>query len=173
MTVINHKNYAQPGFYVSGYYAGWMQGWYNNGRLPSGEIDFNTINQVIHFGLVPNADGSIDFLSNSILSTNSDSLIAEAHASGKTVLITIGGWGTDAAFRNATLPMRINLFIANIVGFILSRGYDGVDIDWEILEESDRSQFLELVRLLRSEFDLINKKLMITAAAAWQPSIIA
>ena len=173
MTVINHKNYAQPGFYVSGYYAGWMQGWYNNGRLPSSEIDFNTINQVIHFGLVPEADGSIDFLSNSILSTNSDSLIAAAHASGKTVLITIGGWGTDVAFRNATLPMRINLFVANIVSFVFTRGYDGVDIDWEVLESSDKDQFLELLRLLRSNFDLINKKLIITAAAAWQPSIIA
>ena len=164
---------AQSKFWITGYYAGWMQGWYNNGRLPAALIDFSTINYIIHFGLVPQADGTIDFSTNSILQTNSDSLVNDAHAAGRKVLICIGGWGSDSAFRGATSPLKLVSFVSAIVQFVISRGYDGVDIDWEVLQESDSTQYVNFIELLRMTLNTVKPGALITAAAAWQPSIIA
>ena len=164
---------AQSKFWITGYYAGWMQGWYNNGRLPAGQIDFSTINYVIHFGLVPQADGTIDFSTNSILQSNSDSLVNAVHAAGRKVLICIGGWGSDVAFRGATSPLRLASFVSTIVQFVVARGYDGVDIDWEVLEQSDETQYINFIELLRMTLNTLKPGALLTAAVAWQPSIIA
>src|SRR6266850_1142814 len=92
---------AQTNLWVSAYYAGWSQGWTNNGILPAEAIDYSALTHVVHFALVPRADGTVDPDANSITTTNSAALVARAHAAGKKVLITVGGWATDAAFRSA------------------------------------------------------------------------
>ncbi len=168
-----NETQAQSKFWITGYYAGWMQGWYNNCRLPAGQIDYSTINYVIHFGLVPQSDGTIDFSTNSILQSNSDSLVSSAHAAGRKVLICIGGWGSDVAFRGATSALNLASFVTTIVQFVVSRGYDGVDIDWEVLEASDRTQYVNFIELLRMTLNNVKPGALITAAVAWQPSIIA
>ncbi len=173
LSCLTNKDNAQSKIRVTGYYGGWQQGWYNNGRLPSGQIDFSTVDYIIHFGLVPNSDASLDFSTNSILQTNSDSLLTAAHNAGKKVLICIGGWGSGDAFRSATSPLRLISFVSNIVKFILARGYDGVDIDWEVLESSDSQQYLAFIKLLRTMLNTVKPGALITAAVAWQPAIIA
>ena len=170
---INYEMQAQSKIRVSGYYAGWMQGWYNNGRLPSENVEYNSLDYIIHFAIEPNSDGSIDYLSNSILSTNSSSLISAAHAAGKKVIICIGGWGSDNYFRSATSLLNIIFFVPNLVNFMLNRGYDGIDIDWEVLEESDSAQYVNFIKQLRTALDLIKPGFIITVAAQWEPNIIA
>jgi len=51
---------AQSDIWVSGYYAGWMQGCGGDGYLRSDQIDFGALTHVIHFSLMPNPDGSLD-----------------------------------------------------------------------------------------------------------------
>ncbi len=164
---------AQNKIRVTGYYAGWMQGWYNNGHLPSDKIEYGALDYIIHFGLVPNSDGTLDSASNSIIPSNSSALISEAHANGKKVLICIGGWGTGTFFRGATSPMRILFFVTDLVNFMFKRGYDGIDVDWETLEASDSVQYINFIRLLRSTLNVVDSNAIITIAAAWQPGIIA
>src|SRR5712692_4103437 len=77
--------------WVSAYYAGWSQGWTNNGVLPAGSIDFSALTDVIHFSLVPGSDGSLDYSSNSITPTNSTALVQAAHVAGKKAVIGVGG----------------------------------------------------------------------------------
>lgn len=88
--------------WVTAYYAGWSQGWYNNGILPAELIEYAAVTHIVHFGLVPRSDGTVNSDANSIVKSNSDALIPLAHAAGKKVLICVGGWGTDREFRNAT-----------------------------------------------------------------------
>ncbi len=164
---------AQSKIRVTGYYAGWMQGWYNNGRLPSSKVEYNSLDYVIHFAIEPNGDGTLDYLSNSILSTNSDALIAAAHAAGKKVIICAGGWGSDDALRSATSFLNVIFFVPNLVNFMVNRGYDGIDIDWEVLEESDSVQYVNFIKRLRTVLDLIHPGFIITVATQWQPQIIA
>ncbi len=166
---------ASTKFSIGGYYAGWMQGYYDNGQLPAEKIDFGAIDDIIHFALVPNNDGTLDDLSNSILPSNSDSLVIAAHAAGKRVLITVGGWNTGDAFRAATSPSMLAIFVSRLVNFVVVRRYDGIDVDWETLEESDSAQYVQFISLLRSSLNLLSlgSKPLLTAAVGWQPNIIA
>ncbi|MEW5799513.1 MAG: glycosyl hydrolase family 18 protein [Bacteroidota bacterium] len=159
--------------WVTAYYAGWSQGWYNNGVLPAEQIDFSAVTHIIHFGLVPRSDGTINSDANSIVASNSDALIQRAHAAGKKVLICVGGWGTDKEFRNATSLLTRSKFIDNIVAFMQNRGYDGIDIDWEPLSSSDLLQYTLLVTELRTRLDNISPRPLLTAATSWEAPIFA
>jgi chitinase len=164
---------SQTSPWVTGYYAGWNQGGYNNGVLPAEGIDYSALTHIIHFSLVPNADASLDTNSNSLHQINSTALLPRAHAAGVKVLIAVGGWGSAPAFRGATSAANLSLFVANLVSFMRVRGYDGIDLDWEVLEPGDSLQFTLFVRLLRQQLDALSPRGLLTAAVGWNPRIIA
>ena len=70
--------------------------------MPASNIDFTTLTHVIHFSVVPNADGTLDSDGNSISSANSSDIISKAHAAGRKVSICVGGGGTENLFQGAT-----------------------------------------------------------------------
>ncbi len=161
--------YAQSDIWVTAYYAGWMQGQFNNGALPAQDIDYNAVTDIIHFSLVPKADGSLDSTSNSILASNSATLISHAHAAGKKVLICVGGAGTRDAFLGATSLLTLPKFIDNLVGFMQRRGYDGIDIDWEYLDEvADAVPYANFITDLRARLDQITPRPLLTSANGTQ-----
>jgi chitinase len=173
-TILNAAPPPQrPGFWVTAYYAGWMQGTANNGHLPAEVIDYAALTHIIHFSLIPLVGGGIDWNSNSLTEINSSSLISRAHAAGNKVLVAIGGWGSDVAFRDATTHDNLSKFVTNVVNFVRTRGYDGVDLDWELLTTDDAPQFIALVAALRTELNSARKKYLLTMAAGWEPGIIA
>jgi chitinase len=165
--------YAQSNSWVTAYYAGWNQGQADNGVLPSSDIDFSTLTHIIHFGLVPNTNGTLDSTSNTLTVINSDSLIAKAHAAGKKVLICVGGWGSESAFEKATSVLTLPAFIANLVSFMQRRGYDGIDVDWEPLSVADVAQYTLLITGLRTSLNLINPTALLTVAVASEAATIA
>ncbi len=150
------------------YYAGWMQN-----HLPASKVDFTAVSHVIHFAVVPNANGSLNSAANSLTPANSADVLLHAHAAGSKVLVSVGGAGSQAAFRAASAPTNSPHFISNIVNFMITRGYDGVDLDWEPLDASDAAQYTNLVRRLRSALDAIQPRPLLTAAVAWQPALFA
>ena len=164
---------AQTGPWVSAYYAGWNQGQANDGALPAQNIDYGALTHVIHFSLVPNSNGTLDYSSNSITQANSSALVQAAHAAGKKALICVGGWATDGGFLGATGSATLPTFVSNLVAFMTSRGYDGVDIDWEPLNPGDGVQYTALITALRTALDAVSPRPLLTAATAWQPSILA
>lgn len=164
---------AQSTPWVTAYYAGWTQGWYNNGVLPAELIDYSAVTHIIHFGLVPRSDGSVNSDANSVVRSNSDALIPLARAAGKKVLICVGGWGTDREFRNATGLLTRSRFIDNLIAFMQDRGYDGIDIDWEPLSFSDLVQYTVFITELRARLDNITPRPLLTAATSWEAPIFA
>ena len=166
---------AQPSadLWVSAYFAGWKQGPANDGSLPADDIDFTALTHIIHFSIVPNRDGTLDLASNNITEINSSRLVSLAHAAGKKVLISLGGWGSDVGFRGATDPSNLNSFVDRLMNFMTSRGYDGFDIDWEVLQDYDSQQYSRFVELLSTRCSAINPRPLMTAAVASQPTLIA
>ena len=160
--------HAQSNPWVSAYYAGWNQGY-----LPPSEIDYSAVTDIIHFALVPQTNGSLDYLSNSISPANSAALVQAAHGAGRKALVCIGGWNTEGGFLGATSGGTMNTFVSNIVSFTTSRGYDGVDIDWEPLNAGDANQYVAFITALRTALDGVSPRPMLTAATGWQPAIIA
>jgi GH18 family chitinase len=165
---MNLQEAAASSLWSAAYYAAWMQGY-----LPPSSIDFKAITDVIHFAVIPNEDGTLDSETNEMTAERSSDLVLKAHAAGVPAVVSVGGADSAAGFRGATSASRRSTFVSNIVAFVKSRGYDGVDIDWEPLEASDASQYTALVEELSSVLDPISPRPLLTVAVATQPDLIA
>lgn len=138
--------------------------------MPASTIDFSTLTHIIHFSVVPNSDGSLNTGDNSITAANSADIVVQAHAAGRQVLICVGGAGSESLFQGATSSANLPIFINNLTNFMATRGYDGVDIDWEPLPSTDSQQFTNLVNGLRSALNGFSQhKLLTVAAGAYPP----
>ncbi|MBI2428639.1 MAG: T9SS type A sorting domain-containing protein [Ignavibacteriales bacterium] len=173
MTATSTPAFAQSGKWSTAYYAGWSQGYNNTGLLPAQNIDFGGVTHIVHFALVPRADGSLDDASNSVTAFNANAIISAAHAAGKKVIITVGGFYTDGSFRSATSSANRTTFVNNLVNIMTSRGYDGIDVDWEPLSSSDGPQFVAFITELRAAMNTAKPGALLTAATAWGASVFA
>jgi chitinase len=72
-------------------------------------------------------------------------VIGTAHANDVRVLLSVGG--PSATYLANTSPAMVGTFAANIVGYILNNGFDGVDLDWE--EHINVLHYADLVTRLR------------------------
>ncbi|MBA4155855.1 MAG: Ig-like domain-containing protein [Gemmatimonadetes bacterium] len=148
-----------PQIWRMGYYPGWVQS-----RMPASEIDWSALTHIAHFSVLPREDGSIDTQTHVLSSANTRDLISRAHAAGVKVLLTVGSAGTRTQFLGATSDVNRATFIENIVGRMRLHGYDGLDIDWESMRESDFPQFRVFIEELSAELNKISPRPLLTAA---------
>ena len=138
--------------------------------MPASNIDFTALTHIIHFSLAPNSDGTLNSSDNGITTANSADVVSRAHAAGKKVLICVGGAGSESVFQGATSSANLPIFINGLTNFMATRGYDGVDIDWEPLPASDAQQYTNLVNGLWAALSLFPQhKLLTVAAGAYPP----
>lgn len=137
--------------------------------MSASNIDFTALTHIIHFSVVPNSDGTLNGSANGITSANSTDLVTRAHAAGLKVLICVGGAGSESDFQAATSTANLSTFINNLTNFMASRGYDGVDIDWEPLPATDSQQYTNLVTGLRAALAGFSQPKLLTAAAGAYP----
>ncbi|HXI69269.1 MAG TPA: glycoside hydrolase family 18 protein [Verrucomicrobiae bacterium] len=152
---------AHAELWRTAYYPGWEQA-----GMPASSIDFNTLTHVVHFSVVPNSNGT---LNSGVTLANSTDLVSKAHAAGRKVLICVGGADSENAFQGATSIANLPVFISNLTNFVATRGYDGVDIDWEPLPTADAQPFTNLVTGLRSALNGFSQQKLLTAAAGAYP----
>lgn len=143
--------------WVSAYYAGWMQTY-----CPPSAIDFGAVTHIMHFSINPDGGSAISWTGNGLTASASSAIIQAAHAAKKKVLVTCGGWGDASAFAQATNSTNRAAFIANLVKFVVDRGYDGIDIDWEPI--SNTTQFKLFIPELRAALDAAKPGLLLTMA---------
>jgi chitinase len=155
---------ARADLWVTGYYPG-----YESEQMPPSNIDFTTITHVIHFAILPEADGSINSSANSLTASACASLVALAHTAGRKALVCVGGASTETDFLSATTASNLGLFVTNIIGFMSAYGYDGVDLDWEPFNSADTAQYTNLVHGLRAALNGFAAHKMLTVAAPAYP----
>jgi chitinase len=156
---------ARADLWCTGYYPGWEQS-----ALPAADIDYSALTHLIHFSIVPNADGTLNTSDNSLTAANSASIVSNAHAAGKKVLVCVGGASTQTEFQGATSDATRGAFITNLVNFMSSRGYDGIDVDWEPLDPGDARQFTNFINGLRGTLNNVALGRLLTAAIAAPPT---
>ncbi len=160
--------------WVTAYYGGWEQGDVNwTGHMSADKIDYSAVTHIIHFAIQPKSDGTIDFNTLYITPANSASLVKNAKAAGKKVLLSLGGAYTENAFLGATSDANRQKFINNIINFMVTRGYDGIDFNWEPISSSSVSRVRTFVNELRAALDTINPRPLLTAAVAWEAGLFA
>src|ERR1700744_2857403 len=143
-------------------------GWGPN-NIAASNIDFAALTHIIHFSVVPKADGTLDCDLNVMATNYSRDIVTRAHAAGVKVLISVGGGSSETLFQGATTSAHLPVFINNLTNFMARRGYDGIDIDWEPFPVADARQYTNLVLGLRAALDEFPEPKLITVAAAAYP----
>ncbi len=142
------------------------------GRLLPQQIDFTAFSHLIHFGIFPSADGTIDPVKGGITPEQSQTVVTLAHAAGRKVLVCMGTNEAIHSHRALTDAVR-PILVRNLVRFVVSRGYDGLDIDMEPLEDSDVAVYTQFIYELRAQLIIANPDLVLTAAVASEPALFA
>jgi GH18 family chitinase len=81
-------------------------------------------------------------------------MVDRAHQVGTKALIMLGGEGDNAGFTASTAPAVRAQFVKNLVDYMVSRDYDGIDVDWEGIDNADtesQSRLEALIAELRTE----------------------
>jgi len=157
-------------------YGQWITGYYsaNNGVEPVSAIPWSKYTHLIHFaasaGVGTNGQGNGTVNMQYLVQPEINQLITSRPA-GKKVIVELADNGSYLmAFAQNTAPGMINTFVNNIVSFVISNGYDGVDIDWEA--NINTAQYQNLITLLRTAMP---SKIITVAAGDWggMPTAIA
>ena len=158
---------AKADLWRSGYYPGYAS------AMPASEIDFSALTHVVHFSVFPNGDGTLNTNINNITPQGTASLVTAAHNANVKVLICVGG--ANSYFPNAASPGNLNNFIYNLTNFMASGNYDGIDVDWEPLDDGDASTYTNFIIGLRGALNAFGThKLLATAVPpSADPSLVA
>jgi chitinase len=134
--------------WVLGYYVGYEQGLY-----PIEQVDFSALTHLMVGRARPLADGSVttDFDIDDIDGPAwAHAAVNGAHAAGRKAVLMVGGAGEIDGWRSAAGPAHRATFVANLLAVVDTYSFDGIDLDWEPLEDGDRTDFAALVQALRS-----------------------
>jgi chitinase len=130
--------------WVTGYYVGYLAD-----LQPIEAIDWNGLTHVALGVITPNQDGSLNFVG-ALDEAGRAKLVQAAHVHNRKAIAMIGGQETGHDwFAAASEENRAN-FIANLVNLVAVEGFDGLDLDWEPIENYQQPRLLDLFRALRA-----------------------
>lgn len=116
-----------------GKYVGWSTGYvYGSGTLNPGV--YKAFTHLMNFHVTVTASGGLG--TGDLRQSNQQGFVSACHANGVKALLSIGGEGEHnnfvAACANAGTQTTL---VKNIMNMVISNGYDGVDLDWEVAED--------------------------------------
>lgn len=153
--------------FVIGYYPK-----YRYSALAPANLPFSKLTHISHAFMVPTATGGLVNTAGEDVTAQAATLSAAAHAQNTKVLLSIGGAAgvTDVEWGGAVSDTYRATFIANIVSFINTYNYDGIDIDWEPLDtssyETDLTNFIKELRAALGTTKVIT--MFISTSTAWK-----
>jgi GH18 family chitinase len=139
---------SSTGRWVSGYYVGYQRSLY-----PPEEVDFSLMSHIIVGRILPTSTGGVltHFDINDVEGpAMARTLSTRAHQAGKKAILMLGGAGTHAQFVGAASSSYRSTFVTNLLATMDDLGYDGIDVDWEPIEEADKAPLLALLKELRA-----------------------
>ncbi|THH32949.1 hypothetical protein EUX98_g1250 [Antrodiella citrinella] len=157
---------------VMAYYPDWV-----TADFPPEKIDFNRLDWIDYAFAVPDASYNVQWDGADDGGQFLTRLVNAAHAAGKKVKVSIGGWTGSRYFSPATSSDTTRKQLAtNILNLYRQYNLDGVDIDWEYpaqqgdsanaVSPSDTANYLLFLQLLRKT---LPPQAKITAAAMTVP----
>jgi hypothetical protein len=125
-------------------YPGWIQA-----SIPPGKFYFAPWTIISDFGLWPTRTGGIAVGDMESLS-NIPPVVAAARKAGKTVIMAVGEQGQGFDFSGGASPRYRRSLIKNIVSYVSTYDFEGVDIDWEEDVPQNQHDYVALIKGLRS-----------------------
>ncbi len=154
--------------WVNAYYTDW-----DYQRMPPSAIDFRGLTNIIYINLDP--IGSPPYFQfhwpgQQVFEAVGAELIQRAHAAGVKVLLGLGGvWcpgdcGATAFQNHANDPVWVHNYVTAVLNYARSKGYDGVQLDWE--GSVFREGWIRLTDSLRAGLNRWNPRGLFGAAIA-------
>lgn len=86
-------------------------------------------------------------------------LIDAAHQQGVKILISVGGAESDAFLAPvAHDPVTLDRFVNELIDYVKTHGYDGIDLDWEFPDsEASSAGLIRMIAMLRKEIDKLEE----------------
>jgi chitinase len=164
--------------WVTAYYTTW-----GVCELPPQDIDYTGVTHIIHQSLDPDASRPGRYWAFPFARQEDDTLYFEqgvgtgcaaspvqanlitfAHQNGVKVVLGLGGI-FDGQFEIITADSNVlRTYVHSVLSYAKSRGYDGVDIDWEFVWSGSRQGFIALLRTLRDTLNTWNPRGLLTIA---------
>lgn len=112
---------------------------YNVSELSVSEVRFDQLTDIVYFSISPNEDGSLNlsFINKNDPNTMVD-VVQAAKDNNVKVWICVGGAdGRSDYFSDVVAdPGRRDTFSDALVQFCIDNGFDGIDLDWEPIDDS-------------------------------------
>lgn len=108
-------------------------------------------------------------------------MIAAADEQGVAPILTLTPFGVDGNFNNNLITAVVNDPVSrtrlkdNLINVIMSKGFQGVDIDFEFIKAEDRDAFTDFVRYIREAVNALGFPVSVTLApkvSADQPGLL-
>jgi chitinase len=134
--------------WVEGYYVG-----YERSLYAIGDVDFAALTHLMVGRARPLADGSVttDFDIDDVNGPIwAHAAVDAAHAADRKAMLMVGGAGEIDGWRGAASAGTRATFVANILAVVDAYDFDGLDLDWEPLEDGDKPDFQALAAALRT-----------------------
>ena len=133
---------------------------YTSSVFPPEKMDFARYDWVDFAFAVPQQDFSLGWDGSDDAPDLLRRLVANAHAKGKKVKVSVGGWTGSRYFSTAVSnAQNRQAFVNNIAQLYSQFGIDGIDIDWEypgqpgndenVYAPQDGANYLSFLQLLR------------------------
>jgi chitinase len=142
---------------VIGYYPMWART-----TLPPREVKFNYLTHIMHAFAWPDTNGVISAYD----AVSDTALINATHRAGRKILISLGGAAESSAFpRLVADTTSRHAFVRNVVSYLKTNGYDGVDLDWEGPQNpADKANEVLMITELRNAFNIEDASWLLTMA---------
>src|SRR6476646_1544488 len=134
--------------WVEAYYVG-----YERDLYPIEAVDFGALTHLMVGRVRPLADGTVthDFDIDDVNGPIwAQATVNAAHAAGRKAILMVGGAGEIDGWRAAASQHR-DALVANLLAVMDEFGFDGLDLDWEPLEDTDQADFQALAGELRAD----------------------
>ncbi len=167
--------------WVTMYFAAWTHqvDGAGGGWVRTEDIDWDAFTQMNYFSLAAQGDGSVccTDAGGNMKPARVSAIVAAAHAHGKPILISVGGWGNYDGFRGAIGACSRARFVSTLVDYMTTWGFDGIDVDLEPINAGDHADYIAFVRDLRAAMDAHTSPILgrpqLAAAVQWEPAIYA
>jgi chitinase len=149
------------GRWLSGYWVG-----YQRSQYPETQIDMSLLTHIIVGAMNPTASGGVttDFFIDATTGPQVAKFIsARAHTAGRKAILMLGGSGQLGNYQAATSAANIDKFVTNLVTTMDNLGYDGIDVDWEPVNDADKPAVISLLSKLRAA----RPSMIITMPITW------
>jgi len=146
--------------WVQGYYVG-----YEADLYPIEAVDFAALTHLMVGRVRPLADGTVtrDFDIDDVNGPLwAQAAVDAAHAAGRKAMLMVGGAGEIDGWRGAASQHR-DALVANLLAAMDEFGFDGLDLDWEPLEDTDQADFQALAAELRAD----RPNMLMTVPVGW------